>query len=99
MNRKELFEKYKIEDSHDVWTFDDSWCSVEIYRIMHNGDLPHPGDKSIKWVLDFLDKQKNDMPWFVENVMSRPDWGGLFLTAKRMVCRLSEQILQEVNVA
>ncbi len=39
------------------------------------------------------------MPWWVKNVMSRKDWGSLFLTAKRMVYILSEPILQEVSLA
>lgn len=99
MTKEELFEKYSIDESHNVWESIDSWMSVEIYRIMHNGNLPPQDDKSIKWVLDFLDKSKNDMTWWVKNVMSRKDWGSLFLTAKRMVCTLSEPILQEVSLA
>lgn len=99
MTRDELFKKYLIDESHNVWEAIDSLMSVEIYRIMHNGNLPPEGDTSTKWVLDFLDKVKNDMPFFLENVMSRKDWGSLFLTAKRMVYTLSEQILQEVYLA
>ena len=70
--------------------------SIEVYRIMHGGNLPPQNDTSVKWIIDFLDK-KNDMKWWVKNVMSRPDWGSLFLTAKRMVYSLSDQIIAEVS--
>jgi len=33
--------------------------SVEVYRIMHNGNLPSQDDLSVMWVCDFLDKQKD----------------------------------------
>ena len=99
MTKEELFKKYSIDESHNVWESIDSLMSVEIYRIMHNGNLPPQDDLSTKWVLDFLDKSKNDMHWWVKNVMSRKDWGSLFLTAKRMVYTLSEPILQEVSLA
>ena len=99
MTKEELFKKYSIDESHNVWGSIDSWMSVEIYKIMHNRNLPPKGDLSTKWVFDFLDKSKNDMPWWVENVMIRKDWGSLFLTAKRMVYTLSEPILQEVSLA
>lgn len=94
MSKEELFKKYMIDETHNVWESIDGWMSIEIYRLMHDGNLPK-GDKSIKWVLDFLDKAKNDLPWWGKNVMSRNDWGSLFLTAKRMVYTLSESILKE----
>ena len=96
MTKNELFTKYSIDESHNVWVPFDSWMSVELYRIMHNGNLPPQDDKSIKWVLDFLDKSNNSGEWWVKNVMSRADWGSLYLTAKRMVYKSAEQILQEV---
>jgi hypothetical protein len=93
MTKQELFKKYSIDESHNVWDNSiDNWMSVEVYRVMHNGELPPPNDTSVKWVTDFLDKQK-DMTWWVKNVMSRKDWGSLYLTAKRMVYSLSDQIL------
>ncbi len=97
MTKEELFKKYSIDESHNVWDLTiDSWMSVEVYRIMHDGNLPPKNDLSTKWITDFLDKAKNDTKWWVKNVMSRSDWGSLFLTAKRMVCTLHEQILNEV---
>ncbi|HXP52148.1 MAG TPA: hypothetical protein VN922_19485 [Bacteroidia bacterium] len=97
MTKEELFAKYHINESHNVWeTGIDSWHSVEVYRIMHEGKLPPADDLSVKWVIDFLDKQK-DMKWWVKNVMSRKDWGSLYLTSKRMVCTMYEQILAELN--
>lgn len=97
MTKEELFKKYSINESHNVWESIDSYMSVEIYRIMHNGNLPTQNDTSTKWVLDFLDKPKKDMAWWVKNVMRREDWGSLYLTAKRMIYTLSAGILQEVS--
>jgi hypothetical protein len=94
MTKQELFKKYNINETHSEWDNQiDNWMSVEIYRIMNDGNLPTQDDTSTKWITDFLDK-KNDMRWWVKNVMSRPDWGSLFLTAKRLVYFLSEQILK-----
>ena len=94
MKKQELFDKYSIDESHNVWESIDSLMSVEGYRVMHNGELPPPNDKSVKWITDFLDKQK-DAAWWAKNVMSRKDWGSLYLTAKRMVYMLHEEILQQ----
>jgi hypothetical protein len=92
MSKQELFKKYSIDESHSEWSNKiDNWNSVEVYRIMHGGKLPESEDHSIEWVTEFLDKQK-DMPWWVENVMSKPNWGSIYLTAKRMVYRYSEQL-------
>ena len=93
MTKQELFKKYNIDESHNKWeNHIDNWVSVEIYRLMHDGNLPPPEDKSTKWITDFLDKT-DDMKWWLKNVMSRSDWGSLYLTAKRMVYTLSDQIL------
>jgi len=97
MRREELFQKYSIDESHNKWDNSiDNWMSVEVYRIMHNGELPPKEDFSVMWICDFLDKQ-NDMKWWVKNVMSKPNWGSLYLTSKRMVYSLSEEILHEIN--
>lgn len=99
MNKKQLFKKYSIDESHNVWQQGiDSWYSVEIYRLMHDGQLPPKDDMSTKWVVDFLDKM-NDMPWWVANVMSKPNWGSYYLTAKRMLYQMHEQILKEINAS
>jgi hypothetical protein len=93
MTKNELFEKYSIDETHNVWdTGIDSWMSVEVYRIMHEGNLPPADDTSVKWVTDFLDKQE-DIQWWFKNVMSRKDWGSLYLTAKRMVYSFSDQLI------
>jgi len=96
MTKEKLFKQYSIDESHNVWQDNiDNWMSIEIYRIMHNGELPPQNDTSIKWITDFLDKVDDDMKWWVKNVMSRKDWGSLYLTAKRIVYRHQEQILKE----
>ncbi len=93
MNREQLFKKYNINESHNVWDNRiDNWYSVELYRIMHNGNLPpHNDNGEVKWVLDFLDK-KSDMKWWVDNVMSKDNGGSLYLTSKRMVYSLADKL-------
>ena len=87
MTKEQLFLKYSINESHSEWDHKiDNWMSVEIYRIMHDGNLPDENNLTGIWVCDFLDKRK-DMDWWVENVISKPDWGSLYLTAKRMIYR------------
>lgn len=95
MTKDDLFKKYSIEEKHNVLDSVDSWMSIEIYRIMHNGNLPPEGDTSTKWVLEFLDKILNDVPWSIKNVMNRSDWGSLYLTAKRMIYKLADKIIIE----
>ena len=96
MTKEQLFEKYSINKTHDLWDQQiDNWMSVELFRFMHDGNLPQADDMSIDWVLKFLDKQ-DDMDWWVKNVMIRKDWGSLYLTAKRMVYRFSDKFL-EIN--
>ena len=98
MTKQELFLKYNIDETHSEWDNQiDNWMGVEIYRIMHGGNLPPQNDKSVKWILDFLDKKNTDFKWWIKNVMNRPDWGSLFLTAKRLAYSLSEQIIADSN--
>jgi hypothetical protein len=95
MTKEELFKKYNINESHNVWNNQiDNWMSIEIYRLMHDGNLPPPDDKSVNWICEFLDKS-NDVEWWIKNVMNRSDWGSLYLTAKRMVYTLADEILNE----
>lgn len=93
MNKKQLFEKYHISEGHKVWQPEiDNWYSVEIYRQMHNGELPPPDDMSIAYVLDFLDKTADPAYFF-----SLPNPGSFFTTAHRMVYRYADQILEELS--
>lgn len=95
MKKEDLFRKYDIDESHNTWDNRiDNWMSVEIYRVMHNGKLPK-NDNSSKWVCDFLDKM--DDIEFAKEIMSRNDFGSLYLTAKRMVYTLHESILNELG--
>jgi len=94
MNKKELFKKYSINESHSKWDNRiDNWMSVEIYRIMHDGKLPDD-DISIKYIVEFLDKIKDDK--FMSELTDRDDWGSLYLTAKRSVYRHADDILNEL---
>lgn len=93
MTKEELFKKYHINESHNVWgNAIDNWFSVEIYRRMHNEELPPPDDTSIAWVLDFLDKTKDAQYFF-----SLPNPGSHFTTAHRMVYRHADAILKELK--
>lgn len=94
MTKQELFKKYNINETHNHWDKSiDSWFSVEIYRLMNNGNLPIDDNESPQWILDFLDKAQDDLQWWVNNVMKRPNWGSFYLTAKRMVYRYQEQFI------
>jgi len=86
MDKEVLFAAHQINESHGKWDdILDNWNSVEIFRIMHSGKLPISEDESIDFVVLFLKKSKHDLAWWAKNVMRRPDWGSLFLTAKRIV--------------
>lgn len=96
MTKQELFQKYNINETHNVWEDIDSWMSVELYRVMHNGNLPPQNDTSVKWITEFLDKIKSDVKFFAKLRQRQPDdFGNLFLTAKRMIYLLSDQIIAE----
>lgn len=100
MTKQELFEKYSINETHNVWESIDSWMSVELYRVMHDGNLPPQGDTSVGWITEFLDKVKSDMKFFAKLRQRQPDdFGSLFLTAKRMVYSLADQIITEASLA
>lgn len=96
MTKKQLFERYKIDESHGVWEpHIDNWYSIEIFRVMNNGDLPKPDGSrvEIKYIIDFLDRCHDD-PKFMT---SHENWGSLYLTAKRMVYMLQAEILEYIN--
>ena len=99
MTKQELFKKYNIDESHSEWDNSiDNWMSVELYRVMHNGNLPPQNDTSVGWITEFLDKIKSDMKFFAKLRQRQPDdFGSLFLTAKRMVYSLCDQIIAEVS--
>jgi len=99
MTKQELFKKYSINESHSEWDNSiDNWMSVELYRVMHDGNLPPQNDTSVKWITDFLDKVKSDMKFFAKLRKRQPDdFGSLFLTAKRMVYSLCDQIIAEAS--
>lgn len=92
MTKQELFAKYDINESHNVWqSTPDNWVSVDIFREMHNGELPTPDDMSVAYVLDFLDKTKDAKYFFGLN-----NAGSKFLTAKRMVYKYADEIIAEL---
>ena len=60
--------------------------SVELYRVMHEGNLPPDGDTSTDWIYEFMAATLRNE--FMFELMKRPDWGSLYLTAKRMIYKL-----------
>lgn len=100
MTKEQLFKKYSIDESHNIWESIDSRMSIEVYRVMHEGKLPPPNDTSVKWVTDFLDKMHDKKGIsFAKKMMERKqgDWGSLYLTAKRMVYSFSDQLINPTN--
>lgn len=93
ITKEDLFKKYKISAGHKQWQPEiDNWFSVEIYRRMHNEQLPPPDDTSVAWVVDFIDKTKDPAYFF-----SLDNPGSHFTTALRMVYRYADQIVEELN--
>jgi hypothetical protein len=99
MNKEELFKKHKIDESHNKWDNQtDDWVSVELYRVMHDGNLPPQGDMSVDWIINFFDKFHTDVN-FMNKIMKRKekDWYYLYNTGKRMIYSLSDLILEDIN--
>jgi len=99
MTKKELFKKYKIDESHKEWSNRiDNWMSVEVYRVMHNGKLPPPEDVSVLYICDFLDKCK-DFVWVnkLRGERKRDDFGSLYLTSKKLIYSLHIDILAAIK--
>ena len=93
MTKDELFKKYHIAEGHKTWEpAIDNWVSVEIYRVMHDGELPPPDDTNVKYVLDYLDKSSDPAFFF-----SHPNAGSLYTTAHRMVYRYADQLVKELS--
>jgi hypothetical protein len=94
ITKEELFKKYSIDESHNIWEEGiDSWMSIEIYRIMHEGNLPPANDMSVDWITKFLDKC-HDTKFFMElRKRKQDDFGSLYLTAKRMVYAHADKLI------
>jgi hypothetical protein len=98
MTKQELFEKYHIDERCADWEdMIDNWMSVEIYRVMHEGELPPQDDLSTGWMIEFREKCM-DIHWMCTVLKKRKDWGSLFLTGKRMIYRFADEILRDINV-
>lgn len=96
MNREELFKKYRVKETHNKWEQIDSLMAIEIYRIMHDGQLPKENDLSLKYLTQFLDRCNSDIK-FVSSLMERVtgDFGNLYLTAKRMIYKFADLIIEQ----
>ena len=92
MTKEKLFEKYKINNNHSVWdNVMDDWISIELHRIMHDGEIPKPDDMNLLYVLEFLDKVRSG------EINSDNICRNLFLNAKRMVYHHSDEILKQLD--
>lgn len=98
MTKEQLFEKYSIDEPHSEWNNGiDNWMSVEVYRVMHNGELPPPNDMSVLYIVEFLDKCHDNTGYGIKLMKEREDFGSLYLTAKRMIYSLCDEILKALN--
>lgn len=95
MTKQELFKKYHINESHNKWEPPDEWYHIDVYLEM-GGD---ENGESYRWIVDFLDRFNSDFKWAAEIKRRKgtPQWGSLYLTAKRMVYRFADEILKELN--
>jgi len=95
MNKEQLFKKYNVNESHNILDNKfDNWFSVEIFRIMHNGELPNQSqDTSLKYILGFADKIRS--PKGMIELRKREDFGSLYLTSKRLIYKFSEQLIKQ----
>lgn len=97
MNKEELFKKYCIVEKHNKWDDPvDNWTSVELYKLMHDEDLPSENNDDLKWVIEFLNKLEEDK-LFCSKMFRRKDFGNLYLTAKRIIYRFANEILTELK--
>jgi hypothetical protein len=93
ITKNQLFTKYGIGKGHEQWNnIIDNWYSVEIYRRTHDEQLPPRDDISAAWVCDFIDKTED-----AEYYYSLNNPGCYFHTAKRMVYRYADAIVEELN--
>ena len=96
MTKQELFNKYGIGESHKTSGSIEAYYSVEIYRIANDGKLPSSDEKSVLYIVKFLDKKSN-FEWWAKNVMVRPDFGQLYFSAKRLMYMFADNIISEIN--
>ena len=97
MNREELFKKYHIDESHNIWEPPDEWYNVDVYLEM-GGDETQKNGECFKFVTDFLDKCRSDLKWAMKLKVKDPlRFGSMYLTSKRMVYKYADKILDELN--
>lgn len=94
---EQLFKEHDIGSSHTTFDRIDEWNSVGIYKLMHDGNLPFgsDADTSILWITEFLDKTKTDHRFVSEMRRQRYKIGTLQPTAKRLVYKFADKIINE----
>ncbi|KAB8153406.1 hypothetical protein EZY14_009240 [Kordia sp. TARA_039_SRF] len=95
-DQADLLECFKVNQVHHfIWKDAiDNHNSVELYRIMHGGNLPNSNDKSVDWIIELMNKQEDDFQWWADRMMSRSDFEGLFMTLKRMIYCHAEDLIK-----
>jgi hypothetical protein len=94
--KQQLFNKYKVDESHSSWLQMDNFISVDLYRIMNNGNLPE-NDNNLLYVLEFLDNMA-DVIKAKEYMIKYPNyWGSYYMIAKKMIYRYHETILEQLK--
>jgi hypothetical protein len=93
MTKEDIFLKYGINESHNVWDLEDTVSLCEIYKIMNNGNLPEQRWVSINVIVSFLNKSIDDIEWWKSNITVRDDWGYLYLVAKRLIYKNVDDLL------
>jgi len=83
MKKREVFEKYGIDESHSEWDHRiDNWMSVEVYLKIRK-KLPNEeglnAEQTVKVFMSFLDRAKE--------FLNLEDFGSLYLTSKRCIYR------------
>lgn len=95
MNKKELFEKYDLNKSHNVDVNEiDSRLLIQLH-VNEKGELP-PEDDNGLWVLDFLQKCKDDVR-FMRRLFIEQNLGGMHNAAKNYVYRHADSLLSALK--
>ena len=94
-----LLKKYHLDESHGIWnSLVDNWLSVEVWRKVHNGELPpqdvtieEAEEEALKTPMAFLDNKKLHKKMLKQDAL---DFGRHYLTAKRMLYSAIQKIVE-----
>ena len=87
ITKKQLFEKYRIDKSHNIIKEDDYYNFELIFSIVHLTPFKTNELDSYYFLIEFLDGNPNNLA-LLENLTE---------SAKRFICVYHKDILQEIN--